>query len=181
MKSLSTLIQNKILLAILAGVLSIGSFQVWKYNQEKYQKFVANRERECEVDLSQAKISVNYSTSLKLLKYNNVVRKGLRQPGLTSSFTKGAGYVLLKTKPDYLIPPDVENYNSPFFKSLSIVHDSPPQPLMVTAISVDVTKKEALVSSDCSKMPFTVPLENLYATYQTSDIDDPLGFPNLLN
>lgn len=181
MKTLSTIIQNKILLAILAGVVSIGSFQVWKYNQEKNQKFIADREKECQVRLSQAKVSVDYSTSLSLLRYKNIVRKSLRQPGITSKFTKGAGYVLIKTKPDYLIPPNVSNYDSPFFKSLSIVGDFPPQPLKVTAISIDTVKKEALVSSYCSKEPFTVSLKDLYATYQTSDADDPLGFPNLLN
>ncbi|MBD2303386.1 hypothetical protein H6G80_33710 [Nostoc sp. FACHB-87] len=181
MKSLSTLIQNKILLAILAGVVSIGSFQVWKYNQEKYQKFIAERETECQVGLAHGKTSVYFSYSLRRLKYENVANPKLNQPGITSEFRKDAGYVIIKTKPDYLIPPNVDNYDSPFFKTLSSVGEFAPPPLDVTAISIDTVKKEALVSSYCSKTPFRVLLKDLYETYQAADAEDPLSLPNLLN
>ncbi len=42
MKVLSSVIQNKLLVAILAGVVSIGGFQVWQYNQAQYAKFIGS-------------------------------------------------------------------------------------------------------------------------------------------
>ncbi|MFN6572013.1 hypothetical protein [Dendronalium sp. ChiSLP03b] len=181
MKTLSTIIQNKILLGILAAVTSIGGFLVWQHNKQEYEKFLADREEACKVDLSSGEVYVGRSRSLKLLRYNKIANPNLQKPGINSEFKKDEIYVLLKTKPDYLIPPTISNYETSFFKSLSTVHDYAPEPLLVTGISIDVPKRQALVSSSCSKTPFTVPLENLYATYQTSDTDNPLGFPNFLN
>ncbi|MEA5566634.1 hypothetical protein [Anabaena sp. UHCC 0399] len=166
MKSLSMLIQNKILLAILAGVTSIGSFQVWQHHKLEYEKFIAGKEKTCEVGFSLAQVSINYNPSLHRFIYNNIKSPALKQPGINTAFAKDSSYLLIKIKPDYLIPPNVDNYDSPLFKSLSKVGDTPPNPLEVKAISVDMVKKEALVSSYCSKTPFTVKLEDLYEKYQ---------------
>lgn len=181
MKSISTIIQSKILLAILAGATSIGSFLFWQYNQQQYQKFIAAREKECKIDLSSGEVYVERSSSLKLLRYKNVVNQYLQRPGINTEFKKKEIYVLIKTKPDYLIPPNVSNYETQFFKRLSIAHDYAPEPLLVTGISIDIPKKQAVVSSGCSKTPFTVSLENLYETYQSHDYYDSFGFSKFFN
>lgn len=174
------LVQNKILLAILAGVTSIGSFQVWQHNQQEYQKFIAEREKNCEAGFALARAAINHSPSLQNLIYNNIKNPALKQPGINSEFKKDSDYLLIKTKPDYLLPPNVDNYDSQFFKSLSKRGDNPPKPLEVTAISLDMTKKQAVVSSYCSKTPFTVSLEDLYETYQmAADPDNSFGGANI--
>ena len=172
MKSISSVIQNKILLAILAGVVSIGSFQVWQYNQQKYENFIAAREKECEFDLNIGETNVKQSRHLRNLRYNQIANPGLEQPGINSEFEKGKAYVIIKTKPGYLIPPNTSNYDSTLFKTLSITYTSPPQPLIVRGVSIDRPKKQALVSSHCSSQPFVVPLENLYENFQPIDISN---------
>jgi hypothetical protein len=109
MKNLSSLIQNNILLAILAGVVSIGSFQVWQYNQHKYDLFIAAKEKKCEFDLRIAETNVKQSRNLRNLRYNKIANPGLEQPGINSEFEKGKAYVFIKTKPGYLIPPNTSN------------------------------------------------------------------------
>ncbi|QLE59722.1 hypothetical protein [Nostoc sp. TCL26-01] len=180
MKTLSTIIQNKILLAILAGVISIGSFQVWQHNKLEYEKLIAKREEDCQHDLLTGEVHIKGSRSLTMLRYNNVANPALKQPGNNTEFKKDEIYLLIKRKPDYLIPPNVSNYDSSFFKSLSSVGDYPPQPLAVKGVSIDIAKKKAVVSSYCSKTPFTVPLENIYETFQPNDYRDNFGFPTFL-
>ncbi|MBD2415976.1 hypothetical protein FACHB389_31415 [Nostoc calcicola FACHB-389] len=170
MNSLYRLIPNKILLAILAGVVSIGSFQIWQYNQQKYKKFIAAKEKECEFDLDIADTNVKQSRSLRNLRYNQIANPGLEQPGINSEFEKGKAYVVIKTKPGYVIPTNISNYDSTLFKTLSITSTTPPQPLIVRGVSIDISKKQALVSSHCSKQHFVVPLENLYENFQPIDI-----------
>lgn len=172
MKSLYLLIQNKILLAILAGVVSIGSFQIWQYNQEKHYKFLAQQEQSCKFDLSRGEDNVRQSRNLRNLKYNQVVNPGLEQPGINSEFKPGKGYVLIYTNNRPLLATNSATYETDFLKSLSTADGFAPQPLVVTAVSIDVSQKQALVSSACSPKPFIVPLENLYETFQPIDISN---------
>ncbi|MHC5674397.1 hypothetical protein [Nostoc sp.] len=51
MKVLSSVIHTKLLVAILAGVVSIGGFQVWQYNQAQYAKFISDSKINCGVDI----------------------------------------------------------------------------------------------------------------------------------
>jgi hypothetical protein len=69
MKILSLAIQNKILLAILAGVVSIGSFQGWEYKKKEHEKVVANKETSCKVQLKMGQDAVRRSRILRSLKY----------------------------------------------------------------------------------------------------------------
>jgi len=172
MKSFSSIIQNKILLAILAVIVSIGSFKIWQYNQQKHYKFIAEKEKECELDLDIADTNVKQSRSLRNLRYNQIANHGLEQPGINSEFEKGKAYVVISTKAGYVIPPNTSNYDSTFFKSLSITYEHPPQPLIVRGVSIDIAKKQALVSSYCSSQPFLVPLKNLYENFQPIDISN---------
>ncbi|MBX9256235.1 hypothetical protein H1Q63_20265 [Desmonostoc muscorum CCALA 125] len=172
MNSLYRLIPNKILLAILAGVVSIGSFQIWQYNQQKYNKFIAAKEKECEFDLDIADTNVKQSRSLRNLRYNQIANPGLEQPGINSEFEKGKAYLVISTKAGYIIPPNTSNYESTFFQSLSITSEHPPQPIIVRGVSINISKKQALVSSYCSSEPFVVPLENLYENFQPIDISN---------
>ncbi|UKP01045.1 hypothetical protein L6494_28380 (plasmid) [Nostoc sp. UHCC 0870] len=168
------LIQNKILLAILAGVTSIGSFQVWQHNKQEYDKFIAITEQQCEMDFSSAKSYIYRSQTLRQLLYQNVGKSGIRKPGINSEFEKKSIYLLMIRKPTYLIPSSA-TYDSPFLKSLSKVGDTPPEPLLVRGVSINTSKKQAVVSSHCSKTPFTVNLEDLYETYQALDPDTSFG------
>ncbi|WP_414541667.1 hypothetical protein [Nostoc sp. CCY0012] len=172
MKNLLPLvIQNKILLAILAGVVSIGSFQVWQYNQQKHEEFIAGKEQDCKAQLHIGEVTVKQSRNLRNLKYNQVANPDLEQPGINSEFEPGKGYVLIYTNARSLFPANSATYESDFFKSLATADGFAPQPLVVTGVSIDMQKKQALVSSYCSSKPFVVPLENLYETFQTIDIN----------
>ncbi|MCG6133983.1 MAG: hypothetical protein MET45_04895 [Nostoc sp. LLA-1] len=171
MKNLLPLvIQNKILLAILAGVVSIGSFQVWQYNQQKHEEFIAGKEKECKFDLETGEITVKQSRNLRNLKYNDIKNSELEQPGINSEFKAGESYVLINTKSGSIIPANTSNYDSLFFRTLATSYDYPPPPLIVRGVSIDLQNKQALVSSYCSSKPFVIPLENLYETFQTIDI-----------
>jgi hypothetical protein len=163
----------------LAGVTSIGSFQVWQHKKQEYEKFIAITEQDCQVDFSSAKTYVYQSPSLQQLIYQNIEKAGLKKPGTNSEFKKESIYLLIKRKPDYLIPSNA-SYDSPFFKSLSTVGEIPPKPLLVRSISIDTNKKQAVVSSYCSKKPFAVNLEDLYEPYQVAaDPDNSFGSANI--
>ncbi|MBN3958759.1 hypothetical protein [Nostoc sp. NMS8] len=171
MKILALLIQNKILLAILAGVVSIGSFQVWKDNQVKYEKFIASQENNCKVYMKMGEDAVKRSPSLRNLKYNNIVTPGLKQPGINSQYEVDSRYLLLYNKPVSTLPPNTVVYENGFFKSLLSKANYPPDSLLVKAVSFDVKNQQATVSSYCAKTPFVVRLENLYEEFQPVDRD----------
>ncbi len=171
MKILGLLIQNKILLAILAGVVSIGSFQVWQYNQAKYEKLITAKENNCKVYIEMAQDSVKRSPSLRNFKYNNVVTPGLEQPGINSQSEVDRRYILLYNKPVSTLPANALVYENGFFKSLLSKANYPPDSLLVDAVSFDLKNRQATVKSDCAKKPFVVNLENLYETVQPVDRD----------
>lgn len=171
MKILTSAIQNKILLAILAGVVSIGSFQVWQYNQAKYERLIADKENNCKVYIEMAEDSVKRSPSLRNLKYNNLVTPGLKQPGINSQSEVDGRYILLYNKPVSTLPPNALVYENGFFKSLLAKGNYPPESLLVDAVSFDLKNKQATVKSDCAKKPFVVDLENLYEEIQLVDRD----------
>lgn len=171
MKILTSAIQNKILLAILAGVVSIGSFQVWKDKQAKYEKFIAGQETNCKVYIEMGEDAVKRSPSLRNLKYYNIVTPGLEQPGINSQYEVDSRYLLLYNKPVSTLPPNTLVYDNGFFKSLLKNGKNPPESLLVKAVSFDLKNQQATVSSDCAKKPFVVRLENLYEEFQPVDRD----------
>jgi len=171
MKTLSSVIQNKILLAILAGVLSIGSFEVWKYNQAKYEKFIAEEKHSCEGALEIGENTVKRSPSLRKFKYNDLVIPGLKQPGINTEFQVDSMYILLYNKPVSILPLNTSVHNDGFFKGLLKAGSYPPQSVMVNSVSMDQAKKQAIVTSYCSRKPFAVSLDNLYEIFQTQDFN----------
>lgn len=171
MKIVTSAIQNKILLAILAGIVSIGSFQVWKDKQAKYEKFIAGQENNCKVYIEMGEDAVKRSPSLRNLKYNNIVTPGLKQPGINSEYEVDSRYLLLYNKPVSTLPPNTLVYDNGFFKSLLKNGKNPPESLLVDAVSFDLKNQQATVSSYCAKKPFVVRLENLYEEFQPVDRD----------
>ncbi|MBN3906638.1 MAG: hypothetical protein HWQ35_08780 [Nostoc sp. NMS1] len=105
MKVLSLLIQNKLLMAILAGVASIGSFQFWQYNQAQYAKFISDSKINCGVDIELGEDAVKRSPSLRALKYQNKRLSGLEQPGINSESASPGAYVMLLRSPASTLPP----------------------------------------------------------------------------
>lgn len=171
MKIVTSAIQNKILLAILAGIVSIGSFQVWKDKQAKYEKFIAGQENNCKVYIEMGEDAVKRSPSLRNLKYNNIVTPGLKQPGINSEYEVDSRYLLLYNKSVSTLPPNTLVYDNGFFKSLLKNGKNPPESLLIDAVSFDLKNQQATVSSYCAKKPFVVRLENLYEEFQPVDRD----------
>jgi hypothetical protein len=168
MKVLSLVIQNKLLLAILAGVLSIGGFQIWQYNQAQYEKFIIHAKNDCGVYIELGEGAVKNSPSLRALKYQNKRLPELRQPGINSEPADPGHYVMLFPSPGSTLPPNALPFDDPFFTSLLNKSESP-KTLMADVVSFDLPKKQALVKSLCTKKPFVVALEDLYLEYQPID------------
>ena len=168
MKVLSSVIHTKLLLAILAGVVSIGGFQVWQYNQAQYAKFISNAKNDCGVYLELGENAVKNSPSLRALKYQNKRLRELRQPGIGSESASPGHYVMLFRSPASTLPPNVNPIDDPFFTSLLNKEESP-KTLMADVVSFDLPKKQATVKSLCTKKPFVVDLEDLYLEYQPID------------
>lgn len=168
MKVLSLAIQNKLLLAILAGVASIVSFQVWQYNQAQYEKLISNAKNDCGVYIELGEDAVKNSPSLKAVKYQNKLLRGLKQPGINSESADPGDYVMILRSPASTLPPNALPFEDPFFTSLLNKEDSP-KTLMISVVAFDLPKKQATVESSCTKKPFVVNLDNLYERYQTVD------------
>ncbi|MBD2531913.1 hypothetical protein H6G97_20920 [Nostoc flagelliforme FACHB-838] len=164
----------KILLAILGVVSSIASFQVWKWNQEQHEKFLAEQQKACQQDLDIAEDYVNNSKTLYSVYNADVLHQGkfnkeIERPGNNSPFEPGASYILIYNTPAALIPSH-PRYDGKFFESLSKkTLKYSPQPLMVVAKSFQ--PNQATVTTSCSPKPFTVSLDNLYEISQKSDFD----------
>jgi hypothetical protein len=169
MKVLSSVIQNKLLVAILAGVVSIGGFQVWQYNQAQYAKFISNAKNGCGVYIEMGEDAVKNSPSLRALKYQNKRLRELKQPGINSESAEPGAYLMLFRSPASTLPPNALPFDDPFFTSLLNKEKYPPKTLMVQAVSFDLGKKQATVKSLCTKKPFVVELEDLYLVYQPID------------
>jgi hypothetical protein len=171
MKVLSSVIQNKLLLAILAGVVSIVGFQVWQHNQAQYEKLISDAKVNCGVDIELGEDAVKRSPSLRALKYQNKLLPGLERPGINSESADPGAYVMLFRSPASTLPSNALPLDDPFFTSLLNKEKYPPKTLMVRAVSFDLAKKQAAVKSDCTKEPFVVDLEDLYLEYQPIDRD----------
>lgn len=168
MKVLSSVIHTKLLLAILAGVVSIGGFQVWQYNQAQYEKLISEAKNGCGVYIELGEDAIKRSPSLRALKYQNKRLSGLEQPGINSESADPGAYVMLFRSPASTLPPNALPFDDPFFTSLLNKEESP-KTLMVQAVSFDLAKKQATVKSLCTKKPFVVALEDLYLEYQPID------------
>ncbi|AVH68267.1 hypothetical protein IQ274_36145 [Nostoc sp. LEGE 12447] len=168
MKVLSLAIQNKLLLAILTGVASIGSFQVWQYNQAQYEKRMRNAKNDCGVYIELGEDAVRFSPSLKAVKYQNKILPGLEQPGINSESADPGDYVMILRSQSSTLPPNAKPFDDPFFTSL-LNKETLPKTLMVSVVSFDKSKKQATVESYCTKKPFVVDMDNLYERSQTID------------
>ncbi|RCJ42802.1 hypothetical protein A6769_36755 [Nostoc punctiforme NIES-2108] len=165
-------IQQKILMAILAiGVASL-SFQMWKYQDEQYQKLLANQKVLCEKSLKDADDLIFKSRTL-YSAFNSgngshaIPKDKIQQPGINTQLQKKS-YVLIRTKKHPLIPNNTPHYKSTYFESYS----KPPGG--ETNVDAIVTAEplndfEALVTSPCSPKPFPVFFEDLYEITQKHD------------
>ncbi len=163
---LSAIIQNKISLMILAAVIFIGSFEVWKWNQEKYQKFLSEQKMNCQREMETAdKFIKNSETLLSLQKspqYKS--REPIAQPGITREFEPGLNYILMYNEPHVLIPE--AGYKEPFFQSL---HKLAKQPYPLFVYAEKSSGNKAKVFTKCSPKPFEVFTKNLYNYIQPND------------
>jgi hypothetical protein len=167
----NNLVQNKILLAILAGITSIGSFQVWKYNQEKHEKFIAEQTAKCQQRLDEGYSYMNNSMTLSTFFREPSLAveelNKIEKPGINTPFKTGKTYVLMYKTPGRLLPSN-PRYDGKFFENLSkqttkgII-----PPLAVIAESIE--DKQATIVSFCTPESFTVSVENLYEPYQQND------------
>lgn len=182
MNKVMNLAQSKILLAILGVVVAIGGFQVWKWNTEQHQKFLASKQKDCQQALDSGYHYFDSSRSFKEFyyakKFNKEINFQLNQPNI-NTLKPQSDYLILYTTPTPLIPEN-PRYEGQFFKGLSEKRKNIPSALLVTAIKA-IPPDKALVGSACSPENFTVSLDNLYETVQRRDIDPapylpPFGF-----
>ncbi|MCW5318232.1 hypothetical protein GTQ43_32205 [Nostoc sp. KVJ3] len=113
MKVLSSVIHTKLLLAILAGVVSIGGFQVWQYNQAQYEKLISEAKNGCGVYIELGEDAIKRSPSLRALKYQNKRLSGLEQPGINSESADPGAYVMLFRSPASTLPPNALPFDDP--------------------------------------------------------------------
>ncbi len=161
--------QSKIQLAILGAVMSLGSFEIWKYNQQQKQIFLAEQQKKCQQQLDNAEHFVAASQSLHALTLGLKTRhqRPLEQPGITTRLKEDQSVILLYTTAHSLIPKD-PRYENQFFDTLAGDWKNAPPPLWVSASPLD--SGHALVYTACSPKPFPVPLENLYEYFQRNDL-----------
>lgn len=171
MKFVSSVNQNKFLAAILAGVASIGAFQVWQHNQAQQEKTLKQAKTNCGVYLGLGEDAVKRSPSLRALKYDNKLLRGLEQVGSSPDLTKPGAYVMLFRTPASTLPPNAVPFDDSFFTSLLNKEKYPPKTLMVRAVSFDLKSRQATVESFCTRRPFVVNFDDLYAEYQPIDRD----------
>lgn len=162
----------KVLLTILGVVGSILSFEIWKWNKEQHEKYIAEKEQACQQSLSMAEKYVQNNQFLRAAYYASTTQEKLKiklnQPGITTQFKPDKEYILIYDKPVSLIP-DKPRYEGKLFERLSKQPEKyPPEPLMVTGSKVIGNKVE--VVSTCSPQPFPVSLENLYEIAQPIDV-----------
>ncbi len=164
-----SLAQSKIQLALLGAVLSLLSFEIWRYNQEQKQKVLAEQQTKCQQQLDNAEHFVTDSQSLHALTLGLKTRnqRPLEQPGITTRLKENQDVLLIYTAPHSLIPKE-PRYENDFFEMLSKDWKNAPPPLFVSASPLD--SGHALVYTACSPKPFPVPLQNLYEYFQRNDL-----------
>lgn len=164
--------QYKILLAILGVLTSLLSFEVFKWNKERHEKYIAQKEQACQQFLNSAERYIESNRFLKAAYYASKTQEKINikldKPGITTQFKPNEDYILMYDKPVPLIP-NQPRYEGGLFEMLSRQPEKyPPQPLIVTGKRILGDKAEVI--SVCSPQPFIVPLENLYETTQQLDI-----------
>jgi hypothetical protein len=175
MKSLIAFaVQQKILILIVSiGVASL-SFQMWKYQDEQYQKFLANQQGICEKSLKDAGNTIGKSKALfsaykpKLLGANVIASDKIYHPGINSQLQKEQPYILIRSDKSALIPANTPHYKNDYFEGYS----KPPggETIFAAIVTAEpLNDLSALVKSPCSPKPFAVPLKDLYETIQKND------------
>ncbi|WP_414756137.1 hypothetical protein [Anabaena sp. CCY 9910] len=164
--------QYKVLLAIL-GVVGAGlSFEMWKWNQQQHEKYIAEKQKACQQSLDIANQYVENNRILRNIYYaaiaQDTFKAKMNQPGINTDFQADKHYILMYSKSASLIP-EQPRYEGSLFRRLSKLTDKrPPEPLMVTGKKLLGNKAEVI--SACSPVTFTVSLENLYEIAQPIDI-----------
>ncbi|MBD2504062.1 hypothetical protein [Anabaena azotica] len=164
--------QYKVLLAIL-GILAAGlSFEVWKWNKERYEKYIAEKVQACQQSIEDASNDVLSNRFLKSNYYAGLMQQQskfkLKQPGINTEFKANKEYILMYSQPASVIPNN-PRYEGSLFERLSKETDKqPPAPIIVTGKKILGNKVE--VVSACSPASFTVSSENLYEVTQPIDI-----------
>lgn len=166
------LAQYKVLLAILGVLAAWASFEGWKWNQAQHEKYIAQREQDCQQAIETASNDVQSDRFLKSVYYAGLMNKKsrfqLKQPGINTEFQANKDYILMHSQPASLIP-ESPRYEGSLFARLSKKTDNkPPAPLIVTGKKL--VGKQAEVISACSPKSFTVSRENLYETTQPIDV-----------
>ncbi|BAY42178.1 hypothetical protein NIES2111_65740 (plasmid) [Nostoc sp. NIES-2111] len=164
--------QYKILLAILGVLTSLLSFEVFKWNKERHEKYIAQKEQSCQQSIEDASNNVLSNRFLKANYYAGLMQQKskykLKQPGINTKFQTDRNYILMYSQPASLIPSN-PRYEGKLFETLSKPTDKkPPAPVIVTGKKLLGNKVE--VVSACSPASFTVSLENLYEINQPIDI-----------
>lgn len=164
--------QYKVLLAILGILSSWASFEVWKWQQQQHEKYVAEKQQACQQRLDSANRYVQSDRFLKAAYYANKTQARLQiklnKPGVNTDFTPEKQYILMYDKPVPLIPMNPKYEGGLFARLSSKPEKYPPEPLIVTGKKI--LGKKAEVISACSPQPFTVSLENLYEVTQPIDV-----------
>lgn len=167
-------VQQKILLAILGVGIATLSFLVWKYQNEQYQKLLANQKVLCEKSITDAYDSINKSEALSSaydsenFSDNETPRNKIRHPGINTSLQNDRPYVLIRSNKTALIPANTPHYKSNYFEGYS----KPPggETIFAAIVTAEpLNDKEALVKSPCSPKPFATPFKDLYETLQQND------------
>lgn len=167
------LAQYKVLLTILGVLAAWASFEGWKWNQAQHEKYIAQKEEDCQQALDMANQYVEGNRKLRGVYYAAIAQEKfnakINQPGVNTEFKPDKNYILIYSKPASLIP-ETPRYEGSLFVRLSKQTDkNPPEPLMV--IGQKILGNKAEVISACSPKAFTVSLENLYETTQPIDIN----------
>jgi hypothetical protein len=182
---LLSLIQTLVVAAAAAGVLSIVVVQFVNGNTERKedeQVSLASREHNCRADFTRAESFIRHSPSLLKLVSEKVFNPRFDQPSAAAGFAPNDEYIWIRTKPDNLFPPNVIEPKNSFFKGLSESQSNflkglsftsvdSPAPMVVRFKSIDMTNKQATVSSYCSNKSFSVDLKDLYGIFQTIDFE----------
>ncbi|MBD2254779.1 hypothetical protein [Nostoc parmelioides] len=166
------LAQYKVLLAIL-GVVGAGlSFEMWKWNQQQHEKYIAEKEQACQQSIEDASNEVLSNRFLKSNYYAGLMLQQskfrLNQPGINTKFKADKDYILMYSQPASLIPNNPRYEGSLFERLSKVTNKQPPAPIIVTGKKLSGNKVEVI--SACAPKSFTVSLENLYEITQPIDI-----------
>ncbi|MDJ0696936.1 hypothetical protein [Mastigocoleus sp. MO_188.B34] len=164
--------KQKILLAILGVLVSILSFQIWKWKSEQREKEIIKTTKVCQAAISAGNRYVENSQTLESLYLGLLENdaKRIERPGINATFKVGEVYVLMYNRPAKLIP-SKPRYEGAIFEQFSQKSQNKPPALLVTAKSLLKNSKQAIVNSPCTPEEFVVSLDDLYVTIQAKDFE----------